>query len=136
MIKRLLRWYLYARRGLGHIGAVLSGVTFVNTVYLISRDWAVVGDLGYLELMAVGFLVLVPVIVFIGRLDYKRGYYQVESSIAVEENPYMKYLFTVKERELLLPLSLAVADYLAFPSEETRLKLEEARKRLESAINA
>lgn len=107
MINRLLRWYLYGRRGLGHIGAVLSGVTFVNTVYLVSRDWALIGNLSYLEIMLVGVCVLVPVLVYLGFIDYKKGFFQIESAVATEENPYTKDKFTVKELKYFFPVSLA-----------------------------
>ena len=77
MKNRLLRWYLYARRGLGHIGAVLSGVTFINTAYLVSRDWIIVKDIGYLEMTIIGILTLVPILTVIGFLDYKKGFFHI-----------------------------------------------------------
>jgi hypothetical protein len=119
---------------MGHIGVLLSGVTFVNTLYLISRDWAVIRDFGYIEIIAVGAGVLLPFLVYIGYLDYKRGFYHVEASIATEENPYLINKFTRKERDLLLPLSMGVANYLANPCENNKKKLCEACETLNTAL--
>lgn len=147
MIQRLLRWYLYARRGLGHVGAVLSGVTFVNTVYLVSREWAIFKDLGYLEIMLAGFLCLVPLLVYVGFLDYKRGFYHVEASLATEENPYQKDAFTEKEKDYLLPVSLGVASLLLAMNDPMKgkrsdevfyayVQLEEAYCKLKEKLDA
>lgn len=109
MISSMLRYYLYFRRGLGHLGVILSGFTFINTFYLVSRDWLFFKDIGYTTLALVGFFALIPLMVFMGYLDYKRGFFKVESSVSTEENPYLRDLFTEKERTYLMPLTMGAA---------------------------
>lgn len=135
MLNRLLRWYLYARRGLGHVGAVLSGVTFVNTVYLVSREWVFIGGLGYIEIMGIGALVLFPVLVYLGYLDYKKGFFKIEASVATEENPYLIDKFTVKERGYLLPVTLGAARLSLAVNKELTEKLEIATPEVQEAYN-
>ncbi|MFA5714784.1 MAG: hypothetical protein WC998_03520 [Candidatus Paceibacterota bacterium] len=108
--KRLLRYYLYIRRGIGHVGVVLSAFTAVNTFYLVSRDWPFFADLSYPLIMGLGVLLLLPVLVGVGFWDYKKGFFEIECSVHTEENPYAKDLFTIKEKQFTLPISLMAAE--------------------------
>ena len=110
MQKNLMRYYLYIRRGIGHVGVVLSSFTAVNTFYLVSRDWPLFNDLSYPLIMGLGVLLLVPLLIVIGFWDYKKGFFNIECSVHTEENPYAKDLFTAKEKQFTLPISLMAAD--------------------------
>lgn len=108
--KNLMRYYLYIRRGIGHVGVVLSSFTAVNTFYLVSRDWPFFDGLSYPLIMGLGVLLLFPLLVGIGFWDYKKGFFNIECSVHTEENPYAKDLFTDKERLYILPVSLMAAE--------------------------
>jgi hypothetical protein len=102
--------YTYFRQGLGHIGVVFSAFTAVNTFYLVSRDWLFFSSLGYLEIMGIGAGLMVPVVWWLGRFDYKKGLFKKQTALATEENSYNCDMFTPKERNFILPVSLGAAD--------------------------
>lgn len=101
-LTEILKYYLYARRGLTHVGLALSFINFVNIFYLASRNWII--PLKYSYLVLICLCLLSPLFIGIGYLDYKRGFFAVESSIGTEQNPY--------QREHLIPVTI-LNTYLA-----------------------
>lgn len=95
-----------------HVSVLFTAFTAVNTFYLVSRDWFFFSSLGYVGLMVLGLGLLVPVVWLLGKSDYGKGLFSVESSLAVERNPYSFFKFTEKER-LIYPVTLETASVVS-----------------------
>lgn len=102
--------YTYFRQGIGHVGVVFSAFTAVNTFYLVSREWLFLASLGYLEIMVIGVGLMVPFVWWLGRTDYKKGLFKKQSALATEQNSYNCDMFTPKEQNFILPVSLRAAE--------------------------
>lgn len=86
-LSSFFRYYLYTRRGLIHLSIVFSFFTFINTFYLVAKDWLFLNQLDYPLIILLGLIVLLPILAVLGFLDYKKGYFATEVTVGAEQNP-------------------------------------------------
>ena len=96
-LERLLRWWLYFRRGHStYLAFLLSFTNFVVIQYRLLVQYVPLLNLLFANLIsfALAFLlVYAPVATLIGWLDFKRGSRPVESAIVGEISPWIRDLF-------------------------------------------
>ena len=100
--ERLLRWWIYFRRGHStYLVFLLSFANFIVIQYRLLIEYVPMLSLVFTSLLSFAiafFLIYLPLAILIGWYDYKRFAVPVESAVGAKASPY--------NRDLALALKL------------------------------
>ncbi len=141
----IYRVWAYFRIGWGtYFGLIFAGINTATVTYFLAIEQipelkSIFPSFGHY--LIIGVSILVPILIFVGWIHYKRtAAFGTEAEIQTENNPYMYKLPPGYTLEVLYPILLKITEYIVKSNNDEKLddksikEIIEINKKLDTLV--